>query len=92
MTGLANRLARDLDRPVFDKTGIQGFYRIALQFGTEDISAMGQLITILCLGREVPEESKHSLTILHSARIIETNKLQLRIPQQVMPMLVGRTR
>jgi uncharacterized protein (TIGR03435 family) len=36
MTGLANRLTRDLDRPVFDKTGIEGFYTIALQYGPED--------------------------------------------------------
>jgi uncharacterized protein (TIGR03435 family) len=36
MTGLAYRLSRDLDRPVFDKTGVEGFYAITLQYGSED--------------------------------------------------------
>jgi uncharacterized protein (TIGR03435 family) len=36
MEAFAYRLSRDLDRPVFDKTGIEGFYAITLQYGSED--------------------------------------------------------
>jgi uncharacterized protein (TIGR03435 family) len=35
MKGLANRLSRDLDRPVLDNTGISGTYRIDLQWARE---------------------------------------------------------
>ena len=35
MEALAQRLSRDLDRPVFDKTGIQGKFRIKLEWARE---------------------------------------------------------
>jgi uncharacterized protein (TIGR03435 family) len=36
MSGLANRLTLDLGRPVFDRTGVDGFYAITLQYAPED--------------------------------------------------------
>jgi uncharacterized protein (TIGR03435 family) len=35
MTGLASRLSRDLDRPVLNHTGIEGFFRIELEWARE---------------------------------------------------------
>jgi uncharacterized protein (TIGR03435 family) len=35
MEGLANRLSRDLDRPVLERTGIQGRFRITLEWARE---------------------------------------------------------
>jgi uncharacterized protein (TIGR03435 family) len=40
MVGLADMLARFMDRPVLDMTGIQGVYDFTLQFAQEDFSAM----------------------------------------------------
>jgi uncharacterized protein (TIGR03435 family) len=48
MQGFADFLARQLDRPVFDKTGVPGDFEIAMEYGREnDTSGRPSLFTAL---------------------------------------------
>jgi len=75
MAGLANRLSLDLGRPVFDKTGLAGFFRITLEWAREGDgpSIFTAMQEQLGLKLDAAKASIETLVIDHAQRIPTEN-------------------
>jgi len=75
MAGLAARLSRDLDRPVLNRTGIDGFFHIELEWAREGEgpSVFTVLQEQLGLKLEAAKEPMEMIVVDHAEKIPAQN-------------------